>query len=800
MDRTGRDNGSQGRLTEAELALLATWREVRGGGRPASRPRLDPVEEALLGTWRAWRDSPASRPPWAARLQHRLADDVSEPAPATGLADGSGFLPEAPSRFLGMLLGGAVGEFVARGDRGAGQRGTATMFALEGLIRAHTRLRTAGDGDPVDGVLEGLQRWMHSRGVPWQDCGSPRPNPDGWLVERGRLRSRSTDEPTLLTALAAIAAGKPRGTRQQPVNASDAATAVPLGALAALWSGEAVFPLACDLAALTHGHPHGHNPAGVIGVAVSALLRDVPLAEAIQRGLAAWHSPTLAHALRLGLSSPAGALPARRHLDSMGEGRSGLGALAVAIRVATACPDDFAAAVRIAADHGGDTASSAMLCGQLLGALHGPTAIPAEWLAELPEFRLLERLATDAAAEFGPHPDESGEWARRYPTEDPHESQAPVPTALTSVPRLAASRDRFVGAVLGCAVGEALGGPVAGAGWDEIRDRHGANGLRSYVPAGHPAGRLGSDTQLMLFSLEGMIRAGVARERSGITDPSRHVQHAYQRWLHTQHLSWARAAGEFLRHTPEPDGWLVRQRALFQTRNPGRTMMRTLIAFAKGQQEMGTPQNPVSDSKGSTAVMRAVPAALWSDDPAAVFTVGMNIAALTHGDPLAYLSAGTLAYLVAALMDGAELADAAEAAMSHLGRRPGHEEVTRRLSAAVRLARSGPAPAETVEATIGSGWNAPEALGIGLYAALASEGEFDVALPMAVNHSGNSATTGAVCGSLVGAARGAEAIPDRWIADLELHEVIEQLAQDATLEFGPRPPRGPDWLERYPAT
>ncbi|MFD0486634.1 ADP-ribosylglycohydrolase family protein [Saccharopolyspora spinosporotrichia] len=160
-----------------------------------------------------------------------------------------------------------------------------------------------------------------------------------------------------------------------------------------------------------------------------------------------------------------------------------------------------------------------MLCGQLLGALHGPTAIPAEWLAELPEFRLLERLATDAAAEFGPHPDESGEWARRYPTEDPHESQAPVPTALTSVPRLAASRDRFVGAVLGCAVGEALGGPVAGAGWDEIRDRHGANGLRSYVPAGHPAGRLGSDTQLMLFSLEGMIRAGVARERSGITDP-----------------------------------------------------------------------------------------------------------------------------------------------------------------------------------------------------------------------------------------------------------------------------------------
>ncbi|WP_460962272.1 ADP-ribosylglycohydrolase family protein [Parasphingorhabdus pacifica] len=793
------------RLDEAERALLATWREFRRAGKSASR--LDSVEWRMLETWRLWRRAPTTRPPWAAALQHQLSDDPAPPVPTSGLAGPDGFLAEAPSRFLGMLLGGAVGESVAQpSGSGRGERTSATMFALESLIRAHTGMRTTGSGDPVEAVLRGFRRWLHTRGVPWADCAGPGdpPAPDGWLLTEVP-RGTTTCDSSMVAAIALMSSGRAHGTPHRAINRSDAGTTLPLGALAALWSADedVVFDLGSELTALTHGLPHAHLPAGLVGGTVRSLLRGSTLVEGFGGCLARRDSPEIPHeallrALRLGANRPPSTRPGRVQLDAMGAGRSGADALGIAIRVAIACSDDFAGAVRIAAEHGGDTGTTAMLCGQLLGAVHGPSVIPDEWLDTLPMRATVERLAADATTEFGPYPDETEDWFERYPGDSGSSAPARYRTGLAAVPRLAATRDRFLGAVLGGAIGEALGGPITGDSWSEIQDRHGEQGVRYYVPAGHPAGRLGSDTQLLLFSLEGTIRANVARRQDGVpSDPYRHVQHAYQRWLHTQHLSWARAAGEFLQDTPEPDGWLVEQRALFQTRNPGRTMMRTLIAFAKGQQAMGSPDNPVSDSKGSSAVMRSAPAALWSTDPAEAFRTGTGMAALTHGSPAAYLSAGTFAGLIYRLTAGEGLRTATSKVLDELTGHTGHEEVSKRLSAAIRLAESGPIPPSNVESTLGTGWTAHDALGIGVYAALAADGDFELALRLAVNHSGNSATTGAVCGSLLGALLGAGKIPERWVADLELGGAIERLTHDAALEFGPTPP---DWSDRYPPT
>ncbi|WP_406692335.1 ADP-ribosylglycohydrolase family protein [Saccharopolyspora sp. ID03-671] len=760
--------------------------------------RRDPVERRLLAVWRRWDGHPASRPLWAAELQHRLSPGAG--SADTGLAGRDGGLPGASARVLGLLLGGAVGEFAALGR--VGQRTGALLFALEGLIRAHTQLRSTGSGEPTAAVQSALRRWLHTRGVPWRDCGGDAPRPSGSLVTEPGLRDRASDEPTLLTSVAKVVAGHPQGSRQHPINHADSATAVPLGALAALWSGDpgAVFALGGDLAALTHGHPHGHNPASVLGAATLWLLRGHDLETSLRQGISGWQSgrTALGEALRLGLLSPACVRPRSTHL---GTSRSGLGVLAAAARVALACEDDFGAAIDSAAEHDGDPASAAMLCGQLLGALHGPTAIPAELLERLPIVEVVERLGRDALTEFGPEPDESAAWEGRYPADDSAGAAVPSTsdyrTGLSGVPRLAASRDRFLGAVLGCAVGEAMGMPIASDPWDEIRARHGADGLTDYVPAGHPSGRVGSDTQLLLFSVEGVLRANVARRSGDADDPIRHLQHAYQRWLHTQHLSWPRAAGEFLSGTPEPDGWLVRQRALFQTRNPGRTMMRTLIAFAKGQQPMGTPEQPVSDSAGSSAILRAVPAALWSDDPSEVFALGMRSAALTHGHPTALLSAGALGFLVSRLLVGEPLEDAVTGVLAQLAPHTGHEEVTRRLTAARDLAAGERLTPEELERELGTAGTAAEALAIGLHAALAADGEFDRALPIAANHSGNSAATTAIAGTLAAAGAGAAAIPQRWTAELELHDVVAQLAQDAVQEFGPRPPT---WTTRYPPT
>ncbi len=70
---------------------------------------------------------------------------------------------------------------------------------------------------------------------------------------------------------------------------------------------------------------------------------------------------------------------------------------------------------------------------------------------------------------------------------------------------------------------------------------------------------------------------------------------------------------------------------------------------------------------------------------------------------------------------------------------------------------------------------AEEALAIGLFCALAAP-DLESALRLAVNHGGDSDSTGAIAGNLLGASLGEDAIPERWLAVLELREEIERLA------------------------
>ena len=55
---------------------------------------------------------------------------------------------------------------------------------------------------------------------------------------------------------------------------------------------------------------------------------------------------------------------------------------------------------------------------------------------------------------------------------------------------------------------------------------------------------------------------------------------------------------------------------------------------------------------------------------------------------------------------------------------------------------------------------------------------FEEAMIAAVNHGGDSDSTGAVTGNILGAAIGYEAIPQFFKDDLELHDVILHMADD----------------------
>lgn len=115
--------------------------------------------------------------------------------------------------------------------------------------------------------------------------------------------------------------------------------------------------------------------------------------------------------------------------------------------------------------------------------------------------------------------------------------------------------------------------------------------------------------------------------------------------------------------------------------------------------------------------------------------------------------------------------------------------------------RAGEPSAERV-ASLGEGWVAEEALAIGVYCALVAE-DVRTGLLLAVNHSGDSDSTGTVCGNLLGAVHGETALPAEWVAELEGRGTVLQLADDLVLELSHGaelhgPGAGPAWRERYP--
>ncbi|MGZ4406918.1 MAG: ADP-ribosylglycohydrolase family protein [Gaiellaceae bacterium] len=56
--------------------------------------------------------------------------------------------------------------------------------------------------------------------------------------------------------------------------------------------------------------------------------------------------------------------------------------------------------------------------------------------------------------------------------------------------------------------------------------------------------------------------------------------------------------------------------------------------------------------------------------------------------------------------------------------------------------------------------------------------DFAEGVVLAVNHGGDSNSTGAMTGNILGTATGVDAIPERWLAELELRDEIDQLAHD----------------------
>ena len=84
---------------------------------------------------------------------------------------------------------------------------------------------------------------------------------------------------------------------------------------------------------------------------------------------------------------------------------------------------------------------------------------------------------------------------------------------------------------------------------------------------------------------------------------------------------------------------------------------------------------------------------------------------------------------------------------------------------------------------LGHGWVAEEALAIAIYSSIKHSDNFEDALICSVNHGGDSDSTGAITGNIMGTFLGFNKIPDYYVNNLEIKDIILEIADDLYIEI-----------------
>lgn len=330
------------------------------------------------------------------------------------------------------------------------------------------------------------------------------------------------------------------------------------------------------------------------------------------------------------------------------------------------------------------------------------------------------------------------------------------------------TRSKYRGCMLGGAVGDALGAPVEFMSLPEILQTYGSGGIQDFDTAYGVYAAITDDTQMTLFTAEGLLRAQMRHNARGICHGPSVVSHAYLRWLITQSVE-PKHSGVVR------DGILISEAALHHRRAPGNTCIEAL----SNMQRFGAPAN--NNSKGCGGVMRMAPVGLWAahqgkEAAPSAFDLGIELAALTHGHPTGQLTAGFLAALICLLLHEMPLSEAVIECLGILKNHEAHEETYRAVSTAVDGAAILEVEPALVEG-LGQGWVAEEALAISLFCCL-GVADPRQALLASVNHGGDSDSTGSIAGNILGAVHGVDALPSHWVEQVELSQLVMQISDD----------------------
>ncbi len=342
-------------------------------------------------------------------------------------------------------------------------------------------------------------------------------------------------------------------------------------------------------------------------------------------------------------------------------------------------------------------------------------------------------------------------------------------------------RDKFRGCLIGGAVGDALGYSVEFCSEDRIFAQYGKDGITDYALSDGVA-IVSDDTQMTMFTATALL--------DGITRGSmRGIMGNYESYIALEYIGWY-----LTQTTPFPVdrdkyyakyNWIMNNPRLFQKRAPGNTCLSALSMGGKG-----TLEEPINNSKGCGGIMRVAPIGLYFANgnydkmpQTDIDLIGAKAAAITHGHELGYIPAAALVHIINLLAKSEKISvlDAVAdsvVTMRKIFDRSEHLEYFHQLmEKAGTLAVTSDNDLDAIH-QLGEGWVAEETLAISVYCAIKYQNDFEKAICTAVNHKGDSDSTGAICGNILGTYLGLSSIPQKYKTNLEFRGILTILADD----------------------
>lgn len=391
------------------------------------------------------------------------------------------------------------------------------------------------------------------------------------------------------------------------------------------------------------------------------------------------------------------------------------------------------------------------------------------------------------------------------------EDQQEMDEAMKRIREKEINLDKILGSLAGGAVGDALGYAVEFWGEEQIFGKYGERGITEYeLDSFTGKALISDDTQMTLFTANGLLVGDTRGAMRGIQGWPRHyVTQAYQDWLYTQECPFDKQKIQDRKGNYSCRSWLADVPELYSSRAPGNTCLSALSAQKNGKDFVNDyVKEPQNQSKGCGGIMRVAPVALNYKhmEMGTLDMEGAQIAAITHGHSLGYMPAAIVTHIINCIVFGEEkktlknIVIEARDKVAEIFRGDRHlKELTDIIDLAIELSGNEADDLDNIH-MLGEGWVAEETLGIALYCALRHQDDFSAGVISAVNHKGDSDSTGAVTGNILGALLGYDAIEEKWKTNLELIDVIIEMADDLChgcqmSEFGHY--EDPDWIRKY---